>query len=444
MNSLQSSLYTAALALWIFSSRLLRERSRDRGISISYFSIFLTAESAGLVFELLMAHPQIPLKALWLGLRMATSLTIAPVLWLALREVTEARRPTLASLGRVNIGLVLGGAALTLPLMGSAHLGVTYYNLEHPTSVWHSRIIHGTMLGCIAIFAWQAPFYLWRCRQLLLQQFSIKQPTNLLRELGGQTWLHLPLLVVFTTWVLGLSRTIHCISHAPQGFGLLFSVADVSVTVGAIYTMVRRTSSVPEEYAASSASPPEYLFTAPPTESATATVRAAVAAPAEPIAAAPVAAEPIATQPAMPSAATELPAVAESPESKYAKSFLPAAVRERIKRKLHEAFVTRKVYRDGLLNLRSLSAALKENAHYVSQVINQDFNSNFYQLVSHHRIEHAKKLLIDRPDQTVLEIALSVGFNSKSTFNTAFRRNTGTTPREFRERAGLNDSTEFA
>ncbi|HUG09689.1 MAG TPA: helix-turn-helix domain-containing protein, partial [Opitutaceae bacterium] len=85
-----------------------------------------------------------------------------------------------------------------------------------------------------------------------------------------------------------------------------------------------------------------------------------------------------------------------------------------------------------LLNLRSLSRAIGEKAHYVSQVINRDLNSNFYELVNRHRIAQAKQLLADEAGQTVLEIALAVGFNSKSTFNTAFRRHAGMTPSEFR------------
>lgn len=441
MNSLQSSLYTAALALWIFSSGLLRERSKGRGISLSYFSVFLAAESAGLVFELLMAHPQIPLKALWLGLRMATSLTVAPVLWLAVREMSEGERPALSSLGRINLGLVLTGAALTLPLIASAHLGVTYNNPGHPTTLWYSRIIHGGMLGCIAVFAWQAPSYLWRCRQLLIQQFNSTEPALRIRELGGQTWLHLPLVIVFTTWVLGLLRTVHCISHAPQGFGLIFSVADVGVTVGAIYTMVRRASSVTPEHAGTAFELPADAATVPSKEPVIVSVTEFAPAPVESITAPSIVPEPTVDLPAaVPSDSKPAPTTV-SAEEKYAKSSLPPAVRKRIKRKLQTALGTQEICRDSLLSLRSLSAAIKENAHYVSQVINQDLNSNFYELLNRSRIEEAKKLLRDAPAQTVLEIALAVGFNSKSTFNTAFRRNTGLTPREFRQRHESQDQT---
>lgn len=437
MNSLQSSLYTAALALWIFSSGLLRERSKGRGISVSYFSVFLAVESAGLVFELLMAHPQVPLKSLWLGLRMATSLTVAPALWLAVRELTEGERPKLSSLGRINIGLTLAGAAFTLPLIGSAHFGVTYSNPDHPTALWYSRVIHGTMLACIAVFAWQVPSYLWRCRQRLVAQFKSEETAGRIHELGAQTWLHLPLVIVFTTWVLGLLRTVHCMFHAPQGFGLLFSAADVGVTIGAIYTMVRRASSVTQEPARISLDQPAGIVTAaPPTEPAVVTVVEFAPAPAESIASPLVVPEPVIAPPAISSPETKPAETIVPTETKYAKSSLPPAIRKRIKRKLHAALMTREVCRDSLLSLRSLSAILKENAHYVSQVINQDLNSNFYELINQSRIEDAKKRLARCPGQTVLEIALAVGFNSKSTFNAAFRRNTGKTPSEYRASHG--------
>lgn len=93
------------------------------------------------------------------------------------------------------------------------------------------------------------------------------------------------------------------------------------------------------------------------------------------------------------------------------------------------------LYCDNLLNLRSLSAHIKESPHYVSQVLNQELDTNFYQYINAHRVEHAKRELVDHPQRNVLEIALQVGFNSKSTFNTAFRKITQTTPSKYRTSA---------
>lgn len=78
---------------------------------------------------------------------------------------------------------------------------------------------------------------------------------------------------------------------------------------------------------------------------------------------------------------------------------------------------------------------MKENPRHVSQVISQDLASSFYELVNQHRIEEAKRRLRVSPPEIALEIALAVGFNSKSTFNTAFRRYTGMTPTSYRAAA---------
>jgi AraC-like DNA-binding protein len=410
MNSIQSSLYAVAIALCLFSTGILSGKKSRTGKPLAYFTSFLIIETLAFVFELLMAHPVVPLKALWLGLRMGSGLLVAPCLWLAIKENAEGARPSLSSLGRVQLILIAAGGALTLPLIATAHLGVDYPDPHHVVSPLLSRVIHGTMLLCIAIFAWQIPFYLWRCRRLLMRQLSASNGA-----IHSPAWLHLPLVILLATWLLGLLRTVQCASHAPPEFSVLFAVADVSITVGAIYTMVRRAAS------------PQFVQTDAVRDATVGSPLASVTNLAPESETARI--EP----PAVNSSVSE--AVPVSPPCralKYSKSTLPPFVRERIKCKLETALVRDSIYQNSLLNLRSLSGSIKENAHYVSQVISQDLHSNFYQLVNHHRIEQAKNLLTEYPDQTILAVALAVGFNSKSTFNNAFRRNTGTTPKEYR------------
>ena len=55
------------------------------------------------------------------------------------------------------------------------------------------------------------------------------------------------------------------------------------------------------------------------------------------------------------------------------------------------------IYKRSDLSLRALSEALKENPHYVSQVISQELNTSFYELVNRYRVEHAKRLLRESP-----------------------------------------------
>jgi AraC-like DNA-binding protein len=385
MTGIQSSLYTAAIALCAFSVGLLRNR---QGWTFAWFTVFLSVATLGFVFELLMVHPAAPLKALWLGLRMASSLLIAPCLWLAVRESIEGARPRMTALGWRHGAPILAGFVLLLPLIASAHLGIGYTKPPGADRPLHF-VIHETMLLCVAIFAVQVPYYLWQCRRLLIGAG------------GASKWLQLPLLVVLTTWALGLLRTLQCIGHAPQELSLLFALADVGMTVGALYLIVRRGPVVemPQQLG-----PPEVIVAPAPV-----TIREESVAPE--------AVTPVVSAPTAP---------------KYARSSLDAGTTRRIRCKLEAALARPETCRDSLLNLRSLSRDIGEKAHYVSQVINQELGSNFYELVNRHRIAEAKRLLADKTEPTVLEIALAVGFNSKSTFNTAFRRETGMTPTEFR------------
>ena len=61
---------------------------------------------------------------------------------------------------------------------------------------------------------------------------------------------------------------------------------------------------------------------------------------------------------------------------------------------------------------------------------------NYWTLINKYRIEEAKELLINSPEDSILKIAYTVGYNSKTTFNTTFKKIVGITPSEFR-----NDNT---
>jgi AraC-like DNA-binding protein len=61
---------------------------------------------------------------------------------------------------------------------------------------------------------------------------------------------------------------------------------------------------------------------------------------------------------------------------------------------------------------------------------------NFYDFINRHRIDEASRLLTNPADEkiTILEVLYEVGFNSKSSFNTLFKKYTGLTPTEFRKK----------
>jgi AraC-like DNA-binding protein len=97
-----------------------------------------------------------------------------------------------------------------------------------------------------------------------------------------------------------------------------------------------------------------------------------------------------------------------------------------------------KPYMDSELTLDQLAGQLSLKAKLLSQVINEVLGQNFFDFVNRYRIQEARRRLTnpEDPKVTVLEVLYQVGFNSKSSFNTLFKKYTGLTPTEFRKNSG--------
>jgi AraC-like DNA-binding protein len=93
-----------------------------------------------------------------------------------------------------------------------------------------------------------------------------------------------------------------------------------------------------------------------------------------------------------------------------------------------------KPYLAGDLVLHQLAQQLGISANYLSQVINEQLNVNFYDFVNGYRVKEAKRLIRDAGQKkiNILSIALDSGFNSKSAFYTAFKKATSMTPTQYR------------
>lgn len=87
---------------------------------------------------------------------------------------------------------------------------------------------------------------------------------------------------------------------------------------------------------------------------------------------------------------------------------------------------------DPLLSMPKLANAIAATPNQLSFVLNQHLGKSFFDFINEARTNEASKLLINEPDRTILDIATSVGFNSKSTFNLAFKKITGKTPSAYR------------
>lgn len=93
-----------------------------------------------------------------------------------------------------------------------------------------------------------------------------------------------------------------------------------------------------------------------------------------------------------------------------------------------------KLYQEPDLTLQQLAGRLESTIHHLSQAINDGLGKNFYDLVNGYRVEEAKRLLLDPKNSsfTILSVGFEAGFNSKTTFNTVFKKFTGQTPTEYR------------
>lgn len=123
------------------------------------------------------------------------------------------------------------------------------------------------------------------------------------------------------------------------------------------------------------------------------------------------------------------------PVVKYQKSSLSDENKERILAKIRKEMERNKYYTNNLASLSGFSKQINESPHHVSQVINEKLNKNFFELLAFYRVEYAKKLI--REDKeiklTIEELTELVGYNSKSSFNIAFKKLTLKTPSEYRK-----------
>ena len=119
------------------------------------------------------------------------------------------------------------------------------------------------------------------------------------------------------------------------------------------------------------------------------------------------------------------------PDLKYARSALTSEHAAKLAVRLEKAMQKDTLYLDPGLSLQKLSQHVGALPNHVSQTLNQEIGASFFDYVARWRIE-ASKPLISAGDASVLAVALEVGFNSRSAFYNAFKRETGMTPKSYR------------
>lgn len=117
---------------------------------------------------------------------------------------------------------------------------------------------------------------------------------------------------------------------------------------------------------------------------------------------------------------------------KYKNSPINNTMSGELGKQLQEIMTTNSLWRKNDLRLEDLAQKMKLPKHYVSQVINEQFNMNFFEFVNQYRVEEAKILIKQDSSSTLIEIAYQVGFNNKVSFGKAFKNNTNLSPQEYK------------
>lgn len=103
---------------------------------------------------------------------------------------------------------------------------------------------------------------------------------------------------------------------------------------------------------------------------------------------------------------------------------------------LKNYMMEKKPFLNPSLTIQDVSSETNIPVRDLSALINLDLGQHFYDFVNTYRINQAKEILKDNTKikLTILEILYQVGFNSKSSFNTAFKKQTGHTPTDYRKK----------
>ena len=131
----------------------------------------------------------------------------------------------------------------------------------------------------------------------------------------------------------------------------------------------------------------------------------------------------------------EISTFLELPKLKYIKSSLAEEDKNIILEAITKKMEDEKYFLSSTASLSGLAKGINESSHHVSQVINEKLNQSFFEFLAAYRVEEAKDIL--RSDfgkkLTIEEVAERVGYNSKSSFNTVFKKITSVTPSQFRD-----------
>lgn len=121
---------------------------------------------------------------------------------------------------------------------------------------------------------------------------------------------------------------------------------------------------------------------------------------------------------------------------KYSRSGLKDDQADEYLRSLITFMEEKKPFLERDLTIHDLSSLTDIPRHYITQVLNEKYGRNFFTFINEYRVKEVIKMFSDPKfnHYTILAIAFDAGFNSKTTFNSIFKSQTGQTPSDYREK----------
>jgi AraC-like DNA-binding protein len=119
--------------------------------------------------------------------------------------------------------------------------------------------------------------------------------------------------------------------------------------------------------------------------------------------------------------------------TKYANKKLNEEDAQLILKRLERAMIEKNIFKKPNLKLNDLATEINVSAHQLSQLLNDNLSKGFTLFINEYRIEEACKILSTRENLTIEAISDEVGFNSKSTFFSTFKKLKGVTPAMYQQ-----------
>lgn len=118
------------------------------------------------------------------------------------------------------------------------------------------------------------------------------------------------------------------------------------------------------------------------------------------------------------------------------RQLIPEGQQSGLRQRLIDCFEKEKMHLKEDLKLSDIAGRLKVPAHQLSEVLNGELGATFFDFVNEYRINEAKRMLADPAfgESKILAVAFDAGFGNKATFFRVFKKFTGMTPTEFRQK----------